>query len=432
MATVTPTTHQAAPAGHPKRLGSALVAVVWIVVFTSKVAPAGAWEFRGMAYFLAFRDYDHQRVNDDLREIREIGCNWVSLDLALTMDTATASDVYLPYAREDQSHATAPYRHEPELWHHFPSDDEIRHFVDTAHKHGLSVMLKPHVHPKHSGLRLRTKDGSLVDPMLPACVHPHDVDAWFRSYRRILLHYADTLDVDAVCVGDELSGLYGYDDHWRILVAELRAVTDAKITCAFNWHVALHHEHRLLLRAIRLLRLEDNLLRHLLQQQGRDVVFADGAERRIARDTFAEYPTWCDALDLVGVNFYFPLSARRDPSLGVLREAWRSYPISTPLGSLKARYVESLVDWAESIGRPLLFTEGGWGKWNHAAQFPADWYASAHGANPQLQARCYEAFFLEVAPAAVGMFFWDWVEKGYSPQGGPAEDIVRRHFAAEK
>lgn len=400
------------------------------------VLPDGAhampWQFRGMAYFLAFRDYDHGRVVEDLREIRELGCNWVSLDLALTMDTATAADVYLPYAREDQTHPTLPQRHEPDLWHHFPSDQEIRHFVDTAHEQGLSVMLKPHVHPKDSGLRLRAKDGSLADPMLPACVHPDDVDAWFLGYRRILLHYADTFDVDAVCVGNELSGLYGYDDHWRSLVAELRSVTDAQITCAFNWHVALHHERRLLLRVIRLLRLEDNLLRHMLRQQGRDVVFAEGAERRIARSTFSEYPTWCDALDFVGINFYFPLSAERDPSLGVLREAWRGYRIPTPLGSLQARYVEALTSWAESVGKPLLFTEGGWGKWNYAAKFPADWYASTRGANPELQARCYEAFFLEAAPASVGMFFWDWVEKGYSPQRGPAEDIVREHFASEQ
>jgi hypothetical protein len=382
-----------------------------------------------MAYFLAFRDYDPTQVERDLRAIRDLGCNWVSLDLALAQDNATDTEIYLPYARPEQRHPTLPFRHRPELWHHFPSDEEIEHFVRAAHGVGLSVLFKPHVHPIQTGMRVRVADGSWTDPMLPVAVYPSDKDRWFASYTRILRHYARLLPVDAVCVGDELSGVYRHGEQWRRLVAAVRAERNVPITCAFNWWVVLHHDNRALVALLRLLRLEDNLLGWMLKSRGRVTDFDKGARRRIAVAVVSEYPDWCDILDVVGVNFYFPLSNAASPTLESLRAAWRSYPISLPVGSVDFNIVESLRDWASSLQKPLLFTEGGWGRWNFAARFPADWFAASYGRNDALQARCYEAFFEEAASVAVGMFFWDWAETGFSPEGAPAEEVVRRYFA---
>ncbi|GIX07863.1 MAG: hypothetical protein KatS3mg115_2266 [Candidatus Poribacteria bacterium] len=217
----------------------------------------------------------------------------------------------------------------------------------------------------------------------------------------------------------------------RSLIAQLRRITSVPLTCSFNWWVALHHQFRGLLRVVRWLRGEDDLLRSLLRRHGYRVEFDPGAERRIATNAFWEYPDWADRLDWLGITFYFPLASEPSPSLELLRERWHRYPIPTPLGTLSAHYVESLQDWAERFQKPLLFTEGGWGKWKGAAAYPANWHASAAGTDLALQARCYEAFFQEAAPLAMGMFFWDWAEPGFSPAGGPAEAVIRQYFGVQ-
>ena len=293
-------------------------------------------------------------------------------------------------------------------------------------------MFKPHVHPRVSGMSVRAPDGNLYDPMLPTTVHPNDPDMWFRNYGRFLAYYMRRFDFDALCVADEMSGVYGYSSHWRRLIGEVRQITDAPLTCAFNWWVVLRHQNRALLSLVELFHYEDNLLDDLMRRQKQEVVFEDGAKRRLAVDTFREDPDWADALDFVGINFYFPLTNELDPSLDALKASWRDYPIATPFGTIHVDYVKGMRDWAASIGKPLLFTEGGWGRWNGAAAFPGDWYAMQLGTNLDLQARCYEAFFSEAAPLSVGMFFWDWAEGGYSPEGGPAETVIRQRFLSNE
>ncbi|GIX07864.1 MAG: hypothetical protein KatS3mg115_2267 [Candidatus Poribacteria bacterium] len=143
----------------------------FLLIFALFNPQANGWPIRGMAYFLAFRPYRPERVAEDLRRIRELGFNWVSLDVALTQETATSSEVYLPYGDGSYVHPALPYRYEPEAWFHFPPEWAVGHFVTTAHRLGLRVLFKPHVHPKDSGMRVLLSDGSGRDPML-GCSDP--------------------------------------------------------------------------------------------------------------------------------------------------------------------------------------------------------------------------------------------------------------------
>jgi hypothetical protein len=387
---------------------------------------------KGMAYFLAFSDYNSAKVERDLGRIASLGCNWVSLDVALWQSRSDDPDIALPVARQYR-HPVLKTVYRPDLWHHFPSDDEIGHFVETAHRLGLKVLFKPHIHPEHTGMRVIGPDGRGSDPMWPGRVHmrsEEDWEEWFRNYTAILSYYLKTFPFDAICIGDELSGTYGRSREWRRLISDLRSLSDIPITCAFNWWVVIHHQRRWLISLLRLLNLEDNVLSRMISKSGYRLEFDAGALRETARDAFGEYPDWTDALDWVGLNFYFPLSDERNPSLETLKRAWHRYEIPSLIGSVSLNYVEGMRSWRDKIGKPLLFTEGGWGKWDYAAKYPGDWYVRKTG-NVELQARCYRAFFEEVYPLSMGAYFWDWAEPGFSPEGGPAEEIVREFFSSE-
>jgi len=389
-------------------------------------------EHRGIAYFLSFRDYDPQKVERELRRIASLGANWVSLDVALWQARFDSPEVALPMAKRYE-HPVLKTVYRPDLWHHFPTDEEIEHFLNTAHGLGLKVMFKPHVHPEYTGMRV-VRRGRGADPMWPGRVHmkdERDWRRWFESYGRVIEYYVGSFPFDAVCVGDELSGTYGRSREWRELISRVKAVRDIPVTCAFNWWVVVHHQKRFLVTLLRLFNLEDEVLRLMISKSGYKLEFDPGVLGQLASDTFAEYPDWTDALDWVGLNFYFPLSDKRDPSLQELREAWHRYRIPALIGEVEVSYVEGIRSWRDSIGKPLLFTEGGWGKWDYAAKYPGNWFVERRS-NPELQARCYRAFFEEVYPLGIGAYFWDWAEPGFSPEGGPAEEVIREFWGKRR
>jgi len=92
------------------------------------------------------------------------------------------------------------------------------------------------------------------------------------------------------------------------------------------------------------------------------------------------------------------------------------------------KYQKAIRDWSKHVKKDILFTEGGWGKWNHASQYPANWYGVGDISNPELQGRCYQAFFDEVFAYSAGVYFWVWDDGLFSPKGQPTEDIVKKYF----
>jgi hypothetical protein len=135
--------------------------------------------------------------------------------------------------------------------------------------------------------------------------------------------------------------------------------------------------------------------------------------------------SWWDAVDLIGVDAYYPLSNTRDPSLEALRAAWRPR-------------VDELSALVEKWQKPLILTEIGYRSIDGAAMHPWDWQIEG-AVDLKEQEDCYRAAFESVynEPWFAGIFWWSWSpdpfeggpdDAGYSPHGKPAEDVLRTWF----
>jgi hypothetical protein len=143
-----------------------------------------------------------------LREIKDLGANWVSLNFHALLDSAEGTAI------DRASERTPP-------------DEDLVATIRAAKREGLRVMLFPVV-------LIRDPDpedwrGSL---------RPRDLGAWFAAYREFLLHYAGIAaaeDVEALSVGSEFCSLERHTEEWRRLVADVRSAFDGLLTYSANW-----------------------------------------------------------------------------------------------------------------------------------------------------------------------------------------------------
>lgn len=216
--------------------------------------------------------------------------------------------------------------------------------VREAHARGLAILIKPHLSYWGSPFRWRGE------------ISFEDNSAWerfFATYRTWVVELARaTRGADAFCVGTELDRTVAHEREWRAVIAAVRAQTDAYLTYAANW------------------------------------------------SDYREVPFW-DALDVVGVQAYFPLCDHPDPSEDELLSAWR-------------RIVGELRSFAARVERPLVLTELGYDRVPHAAARP--WEGLGRRGSPgeegrALQLRCLAAALDalgEAGPWLRGAFLWKW------------------------
>ena len=203
-------------------------------------------------------------------------------------------------------------------------------------------------------------------------------EAWFGDYRRWMLHYARLAEMtraDILSIGNELAGLTVRESAWRSLVRDVRRIYRGPLTYGAHW------------------------------------------ESEVERIGF-----W-DELDYIGVNFYYPIAA-----------AGAAPRPDSPEIAAAARAVEEV---GARFGKPVLFTEVGFPALATAAARP--WEENGSALDPELQARCYEAW-LEAfarAPNVKGMFWWKWPSHGrgspfdpsHRPLAKPALRVLRAWFA---
>ncbi len=240
-----------------------------------------------------------------------------------------------------------------------------------ARARGVKTLLKPHVWIRRGGGKWRS-DISMADE--------DGWRRWFDSYREFILHYArlaERLGIEALCIGTELRQTVVHrPDDWRRIIAAIRAVYSGELTYAANWY-----------------------------------------------QEYLEVPFW-DRLDYVGIQAYFPLTARERPSLAELRSGWQAH--LAEIEALQRR-----------VGKPVLFTEIGYKSTPGATAEPWRWLKSDEyeslPVDLELQADAYRAFF-EVfwpRPWVAGAYFWKWFpvapapdNPGFTPQGKPAERVL--------
>jgi Glycoside Hydrolase Family 113 len=252
-----------------------------------------------------------------------------------------------------------------------PSDSGVAHMIDAAHALGLAVMVKPHIDLSHDPAHWRGDIGHRFDRSQRR--------AWFASYRTFVDHYAalaQSHGAEEFSVGCELQGTTSRASAWRRVVAGVRRRFSGTLTYA-AW---------------------------------------PGEEQHIG---------WWDALDLIGVDAYYPLTASRDPDLADLVAGWQ--PHIAELGALSTTW-----------HRPVLLTEIGYVSQDGTNTAPSSWKVGP--IDLQEQADCYEAAFeaLWHQPWLAGMFWWNWSadpsvggvqNTGFTPFGKPAEGVLRAWYA---
>jgi len=250
------------------------------------------------------------------------------------------------------------------------SDAELLKRAELAHELGLRVML----HPQQISL-----SGDF-----PVVNHGSNEEAWrlwFENYMTYIAHYAqlaETMRADLFVIGAELPVASAHDDEWRAVVAAVRQQYSGRITYAAHpW------------------------------------------------DVFSI--TWWDAVDVIGIDAYFPLTQADDPTLDELKHAW--IPIVSQLEELSKKWNRPVL--ITEIGYPSIDGANYWG--GYIDPFCGDLHLDL-----QEQADLYEALLtsFEGKPWWAGVFWWAWsgnpAEGGPydagGPQGKPAEDVLRRHY----
>ncbi|MFA5256509.1 MAG: hypothetical protein WC360_00010 [Opitutales bacterium] len=254
-----------------------------------------------------------------------------------------------------------------------PDIEEQRLGVQLAHKAGLKVILKPHVN-------LRTGEGWRGD--IGKGMTPEDVDAWFVSYDALIVAHARMAQEEGVemfGVGTELVTMDQYDSQWRNTVAKVREVYKGPVVYCAN------HE----------------------------------AENAI---------TWWDAVDYIGIDAYYKVSDKENPTVEELIEGWKPW-------------VDSLAALSKKEGKQVIFTELGYTPVLGTAIDPPSWELTG-ATDMQAQYNCYEAFFKAVynQPWFDGVIFWAWRIvptdhqnnlRDFTPEGKPAGDLARQWFTGE-
>jgi hypothetical protein len=329
-----------------------LGAVVSAIVITSATAAtpvcvgAPLAEQRGLVLPTWERSgYSSTDTGDALRGIASVGANWVQFVPNWYQATRMSSEI----APTDST----------------VSDDDLRYVIGLARAQGLKVLLKPHVDPADGSHR--------------SGIEPGDPDAWFRSYRAFITHYADMareLGVDQFAVGTELRGVSSDRDRWLGVIRDVRSRYAGPLLYAAN-----HDEY--------------------------------------------EGVSFWDAVDLVGIDAYWQLSS--EPTVDVSRLQAAFVPIR-----------DDLAKFAVRVHRRILFTEAGYPSQVGSAVEP--WNVSTSGAPAgDEQAAAYQALLQTFTgrPWWAGVFWWTWTVQhvhrtdppqavDFSVRGKLAEPVLRQ------
>jgi len=290
-----------------------------------------------------------------------------ALERLASLGTNAVSITPFTYMRSPRHPSPLPFSNGPGS----ENDESIVHAARAARRRGMCVMLKPHV----------WLGGGWSGDI--AMENDADWDAFFRYYTEWMRHYAlmaEMLDVDVLCVGTELGGTTrAHPERWTAMIDQIRTVYRGRLTYAANWG-----------------------------------------------DEFENATLW-PALDYIGVNCYYPLSDSENASDEDLARG-----VGAALATIDAV--------ARRCGKPVVITEVGF------TSTPAPWVAPYErprraGVDLEAQARCYEAFFRGLAGREdiAGVYWWKWPsfleyggsrDDGFTPNGKPAEDVVRRWYGA--
>ena len=157
------------------------------------------------------RGYGSPTSRATLRELRELGVDWVSLTPFGFMERLDEARV----------HPIGGYRAGE-------TDERIRREIAQAKAVGLHVVLKPHLWIVRGKWRGNITFGD-----------PKTWQQWFDSYERWMLHYADLAQaegIDILVIGVELRSTESkLEKRWRRLIQRVRTRFQGELTYSANW-----------------------------------------------------------------------------------------------------------------------------------------------------------------------------------------------------
>ncbi|MEM9195885.1 MAG: hypothetical protein AAGF12_42355 [Myxococcota bacterium] len=157
------------------------------------------------------RGYGSETSRRSLRELREVGVDWLSLTPFAFMAGLSSPEVRMigDYPAGE-------------------SDERMHRELASAEELGFKVMLKPHIWVRGGGWRGAIRFDTEAE-----------WDRWFSSYRDYMLHYAamaETGGAEALVVGVETDHItMSHEAEWRDLIREVRTRYQGQIVYAANW-----------------------------------------------------------------------------------------------------------------------------------------------------------------------------------------------------
>lgn len=294
------------------------------------------------------------------REYPDKGVRFRPLIDELASTGATHMSMVVQWSQEDIASDEIEPHHT-----HTQKDEVVRALMRYAQQRGLKIMLFPIVWVESRAIG--EWRGTL---------RPSDLEAWWQSYERFILHYAALAAEEGAVifsVGSELGAMEHDRPRWLRLIQQVRARFDGAVIYSANW------------------------------------------------DHYA-YVTFWDAVDYVGMTAYYELTDHTEASEAELTAAW-----------IKIR--DGLLTWLARVGKPLIITEIGYPSQDGGAQWPWN-YTLGKALDHEEQRRAYAAFVAAWSdqPALAGVFFWNWYGLGgptcgdYTPRGKPAEAVIRQWY----
>jgi hypothetical protein len=244
----------------------------------------------------------------------------------------------------------------------------------------------------------------------PGAAGSAGANSFFASYQAVMVQEAKVAQANHAQIfdiGTEIDQLTGpaYASYWNSLITAVKAVYSGKLTYSANWDSNQGYWKY------------NNNLFTSDNQLGSSYITGN----------LATQVSFWSQLDYVGVDEYAAISDASNPdslTVAQLEAGWTQTPTDPVVkavtgGQSLIQYYEGL---AAATGKPLLFTELGYGDVSDAAADPPVPGYTQQGAldgavaDPALQAKLYQAFFAAWAAsgnaALNGVFFWEYEPNG--------------------
>ena len=206
----------------------------------------------------------------------------------------------------------------------------------------MKVMLKPHL--AYWGSRFSWRGDINFNSEKEWNIFFEDYKNWILVQAQI----AEKYKADIFCIGVEYKHSLRFEQKWREIISAIRGVYSGKLTYGANW------------------------------------------------DTYANVKFW-DDLDYVGIQAYFPIVDKKNPTEAELNSGW-----DLVLNQLK--------DFSTQKDKSIIFTELGYNNSEFAGKEPWSSHESKSDAGKMTQQRCLNIALEKTKSKEfiAGVFLWKW------------------------